>query len=180
MLMLTTGCTGRDPEQRDYALALFIHEDKSVGVAAAKLSKDGAENLECEVYEGRGSSLERALANADKNTGGSLYFGHLMLCIADERALDKNGLRELTDLFINDEQLARNVPVLAARDAKQLEDTDLIPFARRYYDNKPENTADMNTLIRAIEKDGGALIPEAVCRGKRAVISENGIYVKGW
>ena len=154
-LLLLTGCAAKDPEQRDYALGLFINQN-SISVGTAVLSKDG-ENTECEFYEGFGETLEKALEDADSKTSGSLYTGHLLMCVIDRRAIDKTD--ELTKLFIEREELSKNVWVLAADDTKALEDTDIIQFVKRYYDRDNKKAADMNDIIKSLEQTGAAAVP---------------------
>lgn len=190
LLLLLTGCVGRDPEKRDYALTLFIHGDGTVAVGTAKLTKSGDGTAESVFYDGRGKTLAAAVRDVREKTGGGLYFGHLTLCVLDKKSIDKKVLDEISALFLSNEELAGNVWVLAADDAAALENAaregeDMVRFAERFYGKNGEyagnkRAVDANGLMYVLAKTGGnAQIPLARCVNGRPEMA-GGIAVKNY
>ncbi len=192
LILMLAGCAGKDPEKRDYAVGLFICGEGNVAVGTAKLSKSGDETTENIFYEGRGADLAEAVERTREKTGENLYFGHLALCVIDKRAISEKNLRELSSLFIDDEELGRNVRVMAADNAEELIDAaksgfDAAAFAEKYCGKngeyaKNKRSVDINALIYTLEQSGGgAQLPLVGCVNKvpemkGGAVIENYIY----
>ncbi|MBQ9518373.1 MAG: hypothetical protein IJR59_00560 [Firmicutes bacterium] len=169
-IIMLSGCAGRDPEKRDYAVGLFIHGGGKISVGTAKLSKNGDESMENIFYGGEGDDLAAALDNARKNTGDNLYFGHLRFCVIDEKAINEKNIKELSALFTDDDALAGNVWVMAAENAAAIEKAaeegfDIAAFAEKYYGEngkyaKQKRSIDINRLLYTLGRtNGSAEIP---------------------
>gem|GEM_PF-2919757 len=181
LLAALTGCAGKDPEKRDYALGLFVRGDGSVSAAAAKLSKNGDNTNEYVFYEGMGATLEEAAENAASKTGNNLYFGHLVLCVIDKSALNEKYLDELGKMFLYKEEFGRNVWVMAAENVEDIEKAaengeNMTAFAEKYYGRNGEyakkgKTVDINRLLYLSASGRSAEIPRVVCVDGRPEIS---------
>ena len=190
IMLVLSGCAGKDPEKREYALELFVHGDRSISVGAAKLSKDPKETEKSIFYEGRGSSLENAVQNANEKTGDNMYFGHLTLCVIDKMAVGEETLNELSAMFLHKEEFGRNVWILAADDTKALQRAaedgrDIAAFAEKYYGkngeyNKKGRSLDVNRLMYMLASaDGNAQIPRVKCTDQGPEMS-GGILVSNY
>ena len=175
--LMLTGCAGKDPEKRKYALELYICGSGDVAVSTAKLSKSGDETKESVFYNGRGRNIAEAVQNARNKTGGALYFGHLTLCVFDKKAINTDILNEVTELFKHDEELGGYVWVMAADDIKKTEaavrsGTDITEFAESFYGKNGEyakngKAADINMLMYKQAAGEAAEIPLIKCVGEK-------------
>lgn len=170
-VLVMTGCGGVDPEDREYALGMFIGDDVIIG--AAKLSAEDEEESKSVFYRGHGDTPAQAIKDAERRAGSPVYLGQLFVCVLEKDKIDRKKLEAVVDMFASDDSLSRGAVVFAADDIDELVNAksyggDIISYIRKLCEkgtfDAGAGLTDTDALIHMLAaSDGDALLPVVKC-----------------
>lgn len=165
-VLLLTGCSGKDLENRDFVMALAVEEqdnDLVLYTSVSKLSSKGEDTGTEEIlYDGRGKDFASAFADMNSKTAGDLYLGHTKALIIDNNFTK---IDQLVDYAKNNVELGRNVVVVRGDNVSEIlgaksDEMTSASYIYKYFEDKDK--VDIDSLIDSSNYNRSINIPKAV------------------
>lgn len=175
LTILLTGCTnGSELENRDYVMAIGISEDNdyNIDMSVAKLSAGDENGSDTEViYKGKGSTIDKAIADINNQTKGNLYLGHSKVMII---ATDFGDYKNLIDYFSRNIEVSRDMIIVKANNPEKIiegknnEDT-ASKYIYDFFENK--NKFDLDKLMDYYNKGEDINLPIVNIENENIIIA---------
>ncbi len=170
-MLLLTGCgKSRELENRDFVMAIAIDrgDEISVSTAVAKLTDEEEKNEEV-IFEGKGSTIEEAVADINNSTKGNLYMGHSRVIVLSN---DFDDYKSLIDFFGKNIEMSRDIVIVRANNPSKIiaaknNDEPASEYIFDYYKNK--KGLDMDSLMNYYNKGYKIVVPGVTIENENIV-----------
>lgn len=162
MILTLTGCKNvKELENRDYVMAIGINKDKVYNITMAVANISDAENIAEDITEGKGNTLNEALANVNSKTKGSIYLGHNKAIILADNFNDYN---EITEYASNNIELSRDSVIVKAKNPAEVIKSkngkdSASKYIYTYFENKDK--IDLDKLMDCYNNNSPVNLPKA-------------------